>query len=71
MGIRRTIGGLPNGYGGLLVMRYVEGLTLEEMCEATGRSLKAVKGRLYRARILARRRLRKAGIDFEGVIHEM
>ena len=69
--VRRTIGALPNGYGTLLVMRYVEGLSLEEMGVVMERSPKAVKAVLYRARLLARSHLRKAGIDLERVIHEM
>ena len=69
--VRKTIGALPNGYGTLLVMRYVEGLSHEEMGVALERSPSSVKNVLYRARILARSHLRKAGIDLERVIHEM
>jgi DNA-directed RNA polymerase specialized sigma24 family protein len=69
--VANTILTMPNRYGTLLVMRYVEGLSIEELAVATGRTHKAVKAVLYRARILARERLTRAGLDKETVLHEM
>jgi RNA polymerase sigma-70 factor (ECF subfamily) len=69
--VRRVICALPNGYGSLLVMRYAEGLAIEEIAEICGRSPKGVKAVLYRARQLARSELDRAGLDVERVLHEM
>jgi len=52
-------------------MRYVEGLSVEEMAQATGRTPKAVKAVLYRARALAREVLLRSGLDIERVLNEM
>jgi RNA polymerase sigma-70 factor (ECF subfamily) len=67
----RTIMALPNGYGGLLLMRYVEDMSLAEIARVTDRSEKAVKAALYRARLLAREVLTQAGLTFERVKDEL
>jgi len=69
--VREVVLALPNRYGTLLVMRHVEGLSVEEMAIATGRSPKAVKAVLYRARRLARQVLSRCGLDIEKVLNEM
>ena len=69
--VRRAILALPNDYGSLLCMRYVEELTVREIAEVLDRTPKAVKAVLYRARLLARDYLRKAGLDYERVMNEM
>ena len=62
---------LPNEYGSLLCMRYVEEMSIREIAEVIDRSPKAVKAVLYRARVLARDYLRKAGLEYERIMHEM
>ncbi|MEN8151874.1 MAG: RNA polymerase sigma factor [Planctomycetota bacterium] len=69
--IRRIILALPNDYGSLLTMRYVEDLSFDEMAMATGRTPKAIRSTLYRARNLARKVLSRSGLDIEKVLHEM
>ena len=69
--VRRIIMNLPNGYGSILLMHHVEGLSLKEMSEALGRTSKAVKAVLYRARLLARGYLEIAGLDYERVFYEL
>lgn len=61
--VRRVVLALPNGYGAILVMRHVDGLSLEEIAQVTGRGMASVKAILYRARILARQELLRAGLD--------
>lgn len=69
--VRRAVLALPNDYGTLLVMRYVEGMSTDEIAEAVGRTRKAIRSALYRARILAREFLVKAGLDLERILDEM
>jgi RNA polymerase sigma-70 factor (ECF subfamily) len=69
--VRRAVLTLPNGYGPLLIMRYVEGLSVDEMAVATGRSVKSIKAVLYRARVLARKVLVRSGLDIEKIMNEV
>jgi len=69
--VRQVVASLPNGYGSLLTMRYVEELSFDEMAMATGRTPKGIRSSLYRARIYARRVLSRSGLDIEKVLHEM
>jgi RNA polymerase sigma-70 factor (ECF subfamily) len=61
--VRKVVLALPNGYGAILVMRHVDGLTVEEIAEVVGQRPASVKAILYRARILARQELLRAGLD--------
>ena len=65
--VRRVLLSLPNGYGSILLMHHVEGMPLTEMSDVLGRSQKAVKAVLYRARLLARQYLRLSGLDYRRV----
>jgi RNA polymerase sigma-70 factor (ECF subfamily) len=55
--LSRVIDGLPDPYRAVLVLRDVEGLTNEEVAEAVGESVAAVKSRLHRARMVLREEL--------------
>ncbi len=55
--IRSAIDGLPLDYRTVAVLRDVQGLSYQEIAEATGLSLDVVKTRLARARGMLRRRL--------------
>ncbi|MGV8942832.1 RNA polymerase sigma factor [Thermomonas sp.] len=54
MDIARVLQELPNHYRTILLMRDVEGLSLNETAEHLGLELAATKSRLHRARMLAR-----------------
>jgi RNA polymerase sigma factor (sigma-70 family) len=54
MDIARVLKELPDHYRAILLMRDVEGLSLNETSERLGLELAATKSRLHRARILAR-----------------
>jgi len=69
--VRRVVLALPNDYGAILVMRHMEGLTVEEIAMVIGRSPKGVKAILYRARALARQVLSRSGLDIDKVLNEM
>ncbi len=69
--IREAITSLPNGYGTLLTLRYLEGMGITEIGEVVGKSSKAVKAALYRARLMARKVLRRAGLDLEAILDEV
>ena len=55
--LHRTIDGLPEAYRTVLVLRDVEGLSNEEVAEAVGDSVPAVKSRIHRARMALREEL--------------
>ena len=69
--MRRAILALPNGYGTLLVMRHMEGMTIPEIAEVLGRERISVKASLHRARLLAREMLKKAGLTMERMLNEL
>lgn len=48
--LERALGGLPEGYRDVLVLKYVEELTHEEIAGTLGISRRASENRLYRAR---------------------
>lgn len=54
MDIARVLKELPDHYRAILLMRDVEGLSLNETAERLGLELAATKSRLHRARMLAR-----------------
>jgi RNA polymerase sigma factor (sigma-70 family) len=53
----RMLAALPPQYRAILLLRDVEGLSLEELSEQLNLSLAGTKSRLHRARMLARERL--------------
>ncbi|HSB71080.1 MAG TPA: sigma-70 family RNA polymerase sigma factor [Candidatus Methylomirabilis sp.] len=65
--LNRAIEGLPDQYRAVLVLRDIEGLSNEEVAEAVGDTLAAVKSRLHRARMALREELtRHLGSRREG-----
>lgn len=58
--VKLTIDGLPERYRAVLVLRDVEDLSNEEVAEALGESLAAVKSRVHRGRMALRERLTQA-----------
>ncbi|TLY51292.1 MAG: RNA polymerase sigma factor [Gammaproteobacteria bacterium] len=59
--ISRTLSLLPPHYREILLLRDVEGLSLQDIAEQTGMSLTATKSRLHRARMVAREMLDPRG----------
>ena len=57
--MRRAIEALPDPYRAVVVLRDIEELSNEEVAEAVGESLAAVKSRLHRARMALREQLTK------------
>jgi len=57
--VRRAMEALPDQYRAVLVLRDIEELSNEEVAEALGESLAAVKSRLHRARMALREELTK------------
>lgn len=55
--LQRTVDGLPDTYRAVLILRDIEGLSNEEVAEAVGESVAAVKSRLHRARMVLREEL--------------
>jgi RNA polymerase sigma-70 factor (ECF subfamily) len=55
--LERGIGQLPEEYRVVLVLRDVEGLTNEDVADAVGLTVAAVKSRLHRARLALRQQL--------------
>jgi len=55
--VRAAIGDLPPAYRIVLVMRDMEQLTTQEVSEALGLEISAVKMRLHRARLMVRKSL--------------
>ena len=55
--LQRAIDVLPDQYRAVLILRDVEGLSKEEVAEAVGDSVAAVKSRLHRARLVLREEL--------------
>ena len=53
----RAVDSLPDHYRAVLVLRDVEGLSIEEVAEALGESVATVKSRLHRARMALREQL--------------
>ncbi|MDE2085377.1 MAG: RNA polymerase sigma factor [Xanthomonadaceae bacterium] len=60
MQISRMLSLLPPHYREILLLRDIEGLSLEEIAEQTKLSLTATKSRLHRARVVAREMLEPA-----------
>ena len=52
-----AIESLPEGYRTVVVLRDVEGLSMQEIAEITGLSVANVKVRTHRARLVLRKRL--------------
>jgi RNA polymerase sigma-70 factor (ECF subfamily) len=52
--IRRATDALPEGYREVFLLKDVEGLSYEQIAEATGDSVPAIKSRLHRARLALR-----------------
>jgi RNA polymerase sigma-70 factor, ECF subfamily len=48
--VRQAVGGLPNKYREVIVLRYLQGLTLDEVAEVLGATRAAVEVRLHRAK---------------------
>lgn len=61
--ISRAMATLPPHYREILLMRDVDGLTLNEIGEELGMELAAVKSRVHRARSLMRERLSQGAMD--------
>jgi len=59
---------LPPQYRAILLLRDVEGLSLEELGERLNLSLPGTKSRLHRARMLARARLASPDESPESVL---
>lgn len=55
----REIEELPDDYREVIVMRHMEGLSCKEMAELLGESSSAVEARLFRAREVLRKKLKK------------
>jgi RNA polymerase sigma-70 factor, ECF subfamily len=55
--VEREVQNLPEEYRIVFLLRDVEGLSSEEMSEALGISVPAVKSRLHRARLVLREKL--------------
>jgi RNA polymerase sigma-70 factor, ECF subfamily len=55
--VERAIESLPADYKSVVLLRDVQGLAYQEIAEATGLTLEAVKTRLHRARLMLRRKL--------------
>lgn len=55
--VRKAIGDLPTAYRIVLVMRDMEQLTTQEVADALGLEIPAVKMRLHRARLMVRKSL--------------
>jgi len=55
--VRKAVGDLPPAYRIVLVMRDMEQLTTQEVADALGLEISAVKMRLHRARLMVRRTL--------------
>jgi RNA polymerase sigma-70 factor, ECF subfamily len=55
--IERAVAGLPESYHDVYVLADVEGLPNQDVADALGLSLSAVKSRLHRARLVMRRAL--------------
>jgi RNA polymerase sigma-70 factor, ECF subfamily len=53
--IRRATDSLPDGYREVFLLKDVEGLSYEQIAEATGASVPAIKSRLHRARLALRK----------------
>jgi len=57
--VLREIEELPDDYREVVVMRHMEGLSCKDMAELLGESSSAVEARLFRAREILRKRLKK------------
>jgi len=57
--LQRGLAGLPPAYQQVIVLRFVEGLSHEEVAQVMGRSAGAVRVLQYRALAALRRRLEK------------
>jgi RNA polymerase sigma-70 factor (ECF subfamily) len=57
LAVERAIESLPPDYKGVILLRDVHGMAYQEIADATGLTLEAVKTRLHRARLMLRRKL--------------
>jgi len=55
--VNRAIDALPEQYRAVLVLRDIEGLSNEEVAEALGESVSAIKSRVHRGRMAFREEL--------------
>jgi len=60
MRVRKAIGDLPPAYRIVLVMRDMEQLSTQEVADALGLEISAVKMRLHRARLMVRKKLEES-----------
>ena len=60
--VGRAIASLPDEFRGIIIMRDMQGLSYEEIAEATGCTVGTVKSRLWRARTKVRDILLKEGL---------
>jgi len=65
--LRAEVASLPTDYREIIVLRYLEGASYEELAEILDLPLGTVKNRLFRARELLKERLRDRGLDDESV----
>jgi len=56
--VRREIHGLPDNYRELVILKYLEGSTYEQIAEITGLTVEAIESRLHRARKMLRKKLK-------------
>lgn len=63
--VRELLDELPAGHRTLLVLREVDGMSIEEIAEVTGSSVGAVRKQLWRVRKLFGERLRQQMVEVE------
>lgn len=66
--IVREVRGLPEDYGIVLVLRYLEELSCREIAALLRISLSSVKVKLFRGRQLLRRRMRAAEEEYQSLL---
>jgi RNA polymerase sigma-70 factor, ECF subfamily len=64
--IERAVNALPDAYRAAFVLKDVEGLSYEEIAEATHESIPAVKSRLHRARLALRQAIQEFYAEKHG-----
>jgi RNA polymerase sigma-70 factor (ECF subfamily) len=61
--LQKAIGGLPEDYREVIVLKHIEGLDYKEMESILGVSVNALKVRTYRAREMLKKFLIEAGVS--------